>query len=777
MRSVFIALLCTIMLQAGIVAGQSVIRINQAGYNPRDNKTAVVASKQAGFSLKKITLVNTRNHADAGLRWQDAKKDFGRFGPFEHSFRVDFSSLQTEGLYQLIVNDTLRSDTIRVSRDVYHGMADFCLGFLRSSRYNNEAAVTGTGGKMGDHPGGSLPDTIPAEVWGGWHEANGRGQDIMTGAVITGYLLAAYERYPYVFNDDHDAAGALQKNSRADIADEARWGLDWLIKMHPAPNKIYLKAEDNDSAATGSSTRSGQEQGPTDLSLISTVFSEGATLFEQNDPNYADRLKERAVNTYQWAAQPGMKEQYAQSLAAEALFKLTHDRKYQPGLPISRLTDDMLFAGYSKAACQLLRNDLEAAKDRAAKNAFAFPFDFSENANTSLINLAVKSLQYRQICGDSTYDDIAQSAIGWLLGCNPWGVVMISSLPARYAVAHPFNTGVQQSLAGGVVNGPVKSEVYKTAKGASLLKKDSYQSWQSPAAVYHDDAADFVTNQPSPQATAALIFLLASREDASLNTAPTGLQYKGNLVIRGDSSQKKLAIVFTGLRNGNAAKTVSQILVKEKVRASFFLTPAFLKQNGGLAKQLRGRNYVGAAGAESWWSCCDSFSLPADYASVLQENQLLLKSVGASSKITLLPGNDPASSVSTEGFLITPTPGTLGLRAAAGAVSPLYVNSDSIFQNIIGRARQMPYGLNGYFLVLPTDVPADRPDKFYMLLPLLFQDLKNEGYELVRADEMLGLKAPPVETRKPATTARGKKHRSSPAKKHGSTPVKRKRKK
>jgi hypothetical protein len=50
----------------------------------------------------------------------------------------------------------------------------------------------------------------------------------------------------------------------------------------------------------------------------------------------------------------------------------------------------------------------------------------------------------------------------------------------------------------------------------------------------------------------------------------------------------------------------------------------------------------------------------------------------------------------------------------------------------------MPYGLNGYFLLLHTGSDPERMDRFYEVLPLLIEELKEMGYRFIRADEMAG---------------------------------------
>src|SRR3546814_4934841 len=52
-----------------------------------------------------------------------------------------------------------------------------------------------------------------------------------TSANATYHLLAAYRDFPSVFEDDKQANGLKGSNGLADVLDEAKWGLDWLLKI------------------------------------------------------------------------------------------------------------------------------------------------------------------------------------------------------------------------------------------------------------------------------------------------------------------------------------------------------------------------------------------------------------------------------------------------------------------------------------------------------------------------------------------------------------------
>src|SRR5690606_15016426 len=66
-----------------------------------------------------------------------------------------------------------------------------------------------------------------------------------TSANATYHLLAAYRDFSDVFTDQHEANGLEGENGIADVLDEARWGLDWLLKMHPREDWMFNQIADD----------------------------------------------------------------------------------------------------------------------------------------------------------------------------------------------------------------------------------------------------------------------------------------------------------------------------------------------------------------------------------------------------------------------------------------------------------------------------------------------------------------------------------------------------
>lgn len=304
------------------------IRINQLGYTPTGKKVAVWGGKSIR-QLRSFEVKDAKTGKTIYVR--PVAKDYGAYGPFVQSFRFDFSALQDTGSYFIQVGE-IKSPDFRIASDVYKGAADFVLRYMRQQRtlfnpFLKDSCHTHDGftlyaGKVG------IADSSHIDAGGGWHDASDYLQYATTSANATFHLLAAYRDFPKVFADQKQANGLDGKNGRADVLDEAKWGLDWLLKMHPKANQMYNQiADDRDHASmrmpkedpyygrgferpvyfidgepqqrgkfmnntTGTSSTAGK---------FSSAFRLGSVLFGKEDKKYAKLLSQKAETAYAYA--------------------------------------------------------------------------------------------------------------------------------------------------------------------------------------------------------------------------------------------------------------------------------------------------------------------------------------------------------------------------------------------------------------------------------------------------------------------------------------------
>jgi len=221
------------------------VRINQLGYPPYAKKIAVWCSKEE----TPITVFKLIDSAiNKAVYSAKASKAFGAYGPFAQSQRLDFSTYNKTGTYYLVAG-TARSPYFKIESAVYKGAADFCLRYLRQQRsgfnpFLKDSCHTHDGYTLYGEEAG-IKDSTHLDVVGGWHDASDYLQYSTTSANATYHLLMAYRDFKKVFTDKHNANGVEGSNGRADVLDEAKWGLDWLLKMHPQPDAMYNQIADD----------------------------------------------------------------------------------------------------------------------------------------------------------------------------------------------------------------------------------------------------------------------------------------------------------------------------------------------------------------------------------------------------------------------------------------------------------------------------------------------------------------------------------------------------
>ncbi|HYF32736.1 MAG TPA: glycoside hydrolase family 9 protein [Chitinophagaceae bacterium] len=311
--------------------GNAYIRINLLGYKPNGIKVAVWCSKESNaivdFQLVEVLSGKIVFKGKAG-------KPFGAYGPFAQTYRLNFSEYTGSGRYLLQAGDAV-SPEFTIGADVYAGAADFCLRYMRQQRsgfnpFLKDSCHTYDGYTMY----GPMPDSTHIDVSGGWHDASDYLQYSTTSANATYHLLAAYRDFKNVFSDKHVANGLPGRNGIADVLDEAKWGLDWLLKMHPRPDWMFNQlADDRDhrgmripkedsfygkgferpvyfctgepqglfkykNRATGTASTAGK---------FSSAFALGNRLFASIDKAYAEVLYGKAHTAYEFGRKkPGV---------------------------------------------------------------------------------------------------------------------------------------------------------------------------------------------------------------------------------------------------------------------------------------------------------------------------------------------------------------------------------------------------------------------------------------------------------------------------------------
>ena len=224
---------------------QAWVRINLLGYKTGNSKVAVWCSKE-NKEIKTFQLIDagTKQFAFTG----SAGKAFGAYGPFIQTYRLDFSKFTRPGRYYIQAGGA-KSPEFEIGSNVYKGAADFCLRYMRQQRtgfnpFLKDSCHTHDGYVLYGEKAG-IKDSTHVDVVGGWHDATDYLQYSTTSSNAVYHLLMAYRDFPQVFTDEKQANGLDGKNKLADVLDEAKWGLDWLLKMHPQDDWLFNQIADD----------------------------------------------------------------------------------------------------------------------------------------------------------------------------------------------------------------------------------------------------------------------------------------------------------------------------------------------------------------------------------------------------------------------------------------------------------------------------------------------------------------------------------------------------
>jgi hypothetical protein len=236
-------------------------------------------------------------------------------------------------------------------------------------------------------------------------------------------------------------------------------------------------------------------------------------------------------------------------LAAVELFKITQDKKYldyatmfgrketvtpwmgadtarhyqwypfmnmgHPGVAMSADQPDL-----KAEFLENMKLGLDRLKSRGENNPFLIGIPFIWCSNNLVTATLTQADLYRKISKDESFNEFEAANRDWLFGCNPWGTSMIVGLPSDgdYPVdthsSYVVNGG---QVPGGLIDGPVYPSIFRNLKYIYLSTDDEYAGFQNEMAVYHDDFADYSTNECTMDGTACLIYYLSSLQAKSKN--------------------------------------------------------------------------------------------------------------------------------------------------------------------------------------------------------------------------------------------------------------------
>ena len=512
------------------------IAVNQIGYLPNSLKTATLKGSALNQTAK---LVNEKTGKSVYEEKIDAGKNNADTGDHEAVF--DFTSIKDEGVYHVEAGDAV-SPSFSISKNAYDDALAASVKMLHYQRCGCEL----TKSEAGDfaHPACHTSKAVLYEdtsksidVSGGWHDAGDYGRYSVAGAVTAADLLLAYENYPDVFDNNKDVP---------DVLDEAKYELDWLLKMQRSDGGVYHKVTCRNFPGEVMPQDETDELVVMPVSTTATgdfagVMAIAARVYEKSDKAYAKKCLDAAkkaasyldnaphdsvgyrnpsdVTTGEYEDTCDIDERF---WAYAELFKTTGDKSYEQAMVAELPTNGyslgwQAVAGYgayayltSKDATLLPDIKTEAAatakdiKGLAHSNAYGSSIitNYPWGSNLTIANNGEYLLMMKDALGE--YDkETVDKQLNYLFGNNATGYCFLTGFGTLYT-DHPHHRPSQvmgKTVPGMIAGGP--NNGLNDPYAANVLRG-------VPAAkCYVDNAQSYSTNEIAIYWNSPVIYLIA----------------------------------------------------------------------------------------------------------------------------------------------------------------------------------------------------------------------------------------------------------------------------
>lgn len=536
-------------------------------------------------------------------------------------------------------------------------------------------------------------------------------------------------------------------------------------------------------------------------------FALGAEILKPFYPEFAEKIGAKAQAAYDaGVAKPGVCQTASvvspyiyeednwvddMELAAYEMFRRTGDKRYrtqaieyarrEPVTPWMGADSARHYQWYpfmnmghyriarnfgGKVSAEFIRNirsGIQRVYERGKDHPFMFGIPGIWCSNNLTSAMLTQCILYRELTGDTTYQEMEGALRDWLLGCNPWGVSMIVELPKGGIFPtqpHSFIINYKMgNTTGGLVDGPVYATIFGSLLGIRTDGGINYEEFQPGDLVYHDSTHDYSTNEPTMDGTASLTFPLSyyQREGKSLQkevrcgiggcrpvasiTALTDNNiYQDGGIIRTDPSVKHIDFVFTAADKADGAERIISTLRKHNIKGGFFFTGEFFEMYPDVVRRLVAEGHY--VGSHSYghllyapWGDRDSLLVTRqEFNEDIFKSYKVLREFGITDAPYFIPPyehyNSTISSWARQLGLqvINYTPGTLTNGDYTTPEMKRYFSSKEILSKIWEYERTDPNGLNGHIMLIHFGTDPARTDKFYDKLPGLIRELRRKGY-------------------------------------------------
>jgi endoglucanase len=224
-------------------------------------------------------------------------------------------------------------------------------------------------------------------------------------------------------------------------------------------------------------------------------------------------------------------------------------------------------------------------------------------------------------------------------------------------------------------------------------------------------------------------------------------------IVRGLTSSRRLALVFTGGPFADGGGHIRTVLKKRGIRAGFFFTGDFYRtpEFQGLIRGLAAEGHYLGPHSDKHLLYCDWNDRPKTLVTREDFRRDLLSNYREMERFGITKDRAPYFIPPYEWYnaeiagwardmglvLLNFTPGTSSNADYTIPSMKEYLSSEAIYGRILAYEKKDPQGLNGFILLIHIGTDPERTDKFYLKLDDLVAELEGRGYSFARIDELL----------------------------------------
>ena len=507
---------------------------------------------------------------------------------------VDFTDVRLAGEGYTIEVDDQSSYPFAIANDIYSSLRYDALHYFSLVRsgieitepgYERPAGHLGVAPNTGDtavpcqQPEGFMQNwtcDYTLDVTGGWYDAGDHGKYVVNGGIAVYQLMSTYERTltaptatPGAL-DDGTLAVPESENGVPDILDEARWELEWMMKMQvpaglPLEGMAHHKVQDDGWTGLpllpSDDPKQRQLHRPSTAATLNlaAVAAHGSRLFAKFDPSFSRELLEASRRA--WAAALETPELYAPAddgndgggpyddnavadefyWAASELYLTTGEAEFDDALHANEWhnADVYLDGGFSWAdTAQLARLDLATVpsdlsdRDDVVASVVALADRYLEDqrstnfgqvlnhlagydwgSNSAILNNQVVLGTAFDLTGKQHYAAAVIESMDYLFGRNAMNNSYVTGYGTVYSqnqhsrwFAHQLDASLPSPPPGTIAGGP------NTAYSDPIAIQ-TFNAGCAPQQCYLDDIASYSTNEMTVNWNSALTWVASFVDD------------------------------------------------------------------------------------------------------------------------------------------------------------------------------------------------------------------------------------------------------------------------